>query len=119
MQRRFAITVLRWGLAFVFFYAALSGVTNSEQWAGYIPRFVAGYFPLEGILSVFGIYEVILALWLFFGKKLPWAAMVAFITLSVIVILTVDRLDLTFPSIGLALAALALFDLSRRPKEEK
>lgn len=115
--RTHAITILKWALAFVFFYAAVSGLRHPYDWIGYFPAFLQNQFPPRTLLSVFGVYEFLLAGWLFWGRKLIWSSMLAFLTLAGIVVSTLNQLELTFRDVGLALAALALFELARERKK--
>lgn len=98
--------MLRWGLAFVFFYAALEGLLHRVS--------IASVPPV--VLSAFSAYELLLAGWLFWGEKLAWSSMFAAVTLAAftifILIATQSALNI-FPAIGLAMAALALFELAR------
>ncbi len=120
MKSSSAATILRWGLAFVFFYAALASLLHPEAWEGYLPGFLTGAIPARLLLSIFAIYELILAGWLFFGRKLVWAAGLAALTFVATTFLNLSILDITFRDIGLAMAALALLELSRQKdfKEE-
>jgi len=114
MKPNFAATILRWGLAFVFFYAAIATLLYPESWVNYLPPLLTRVFPSRWLLSGFAIYGLVLAGWLFWGKKVAWAAAFAAITLLAITLVNLNALDITFCDIGLAMAALALFDLSRQ-----
>jgi len=112
-----AITILRWGLAFVFFYAAVASLLNPENWAGYLPLFLRNLLPPNILLTGFSIYQIILAALLFSGRKLRWASILAVITLAGIVIFNLGQLDTAFVDIGLAMSALALVELTRAQKQ--
>ncbi len=116
-----ASTILRWGLAFVFFYAAIASLRHPEVWAAYLPQFMTNVVPAQLLLTGFSIYELVLAVWLFFGRKLVWSSGLAAITLALITLVNLNILDITFRDIGLAMAALALFELAREKnfKEEE
>ena len=114
MKKNFAATILRWGLAFVFFYAAYSSLRDPASWVGFIPAFLVQYFPAIPLLTVFSVYEFALAAWLFLGKRVAEAALLAAITLIGIVLVNFSGFIITFRDIGLALAALALFELARK-----
>ena len=107
-----AVTVLRWGIAFVFFFAAVATMLNPNAWAMYIPSFILSIVPVKVFLVVFGFFQIILAVWLFTGKRLRLSSAIACVTLIVIVIATLDSLDETFRDVGLTLAAFALFTLA-------
>ncbi len=113
MYKNPAITILRWGLAFVFFYAAIASLLNPSEWIGYLPGFLTVFLPPRLVLTVFSIYEIILAALLFMGKKLVWISLLSVITLAAIVVFNLGLLEVTFRDVGLAMAALALYELAR------
>lgn len=105
--------ILRSALAFVFLYASISAFASPADWIGYLPHFLGSYVPLNKLLTVFGIGELVLGLWLISGKWSKWAALFAFLFLSGITLANLAVLLITFRDIGLALAALALFEAER------
>ncbi len=109
----YAMIMLRWGLAFAFFYAAISSLRGPEDWIPYLPSFLVAIFSDHSLLTVFSLYQIILAVWLFWGGRLAWASLTAAITLIVIVFFNLNMMERVFPDVGLALAALALFALAR------
>lgn len=113
MESSGATTILRWGLAFVFFYAAVAALLDPSTWAAYIPGFVGSIMPPSLFLFSFSFYELILAGFLFWGKQLWWSSLFATITLGSIVIFDFQAIDIVFRDIGLAFAALALFQEAR------
>jgi hypothetical protein len=113
MKNNGSVTILRWGLAFVFFYAAIVSVANPERWAMYVPSFISLVVAPQSFLVVFSLYELILAGFLFSGKKLFWSSLLAVITFVGIVIVDFSLVGIIFTDIGLAFAALALFDVAR------
>jgi uncharacterized membrane protein YphA (DoxX/SURF4 family) len=113
MRSNSAAIILRWGLAFVFFYAAVASLRHPETWIGYLPSFLANLPSANIILVGFSVIEIVLAIWLFWGKKLAWSSIIAALMLAGITIVNLQTLDITFRDIGLAMAALALFELSR------
>ncbi|HEX4103958.1 MAG TPA: hypothetical protein VHZ04_00565 [Candidatus Paceibacterota bacterium] len=119
MKSNLAATMLRWGLAFVFFYVAIAALKVPFVWAAYLPGFLA-FIPSKGFIICFSIYSFILAIWLFWGRKVIWSSIVAAITLAVVILVKLSDLDLVFPTIGLFFSALALHNLAREKdfKEE-
>jgi hypothetical protein len=113
MNDHFPKTVLRWGLAFVFFYSAISGMLRPEYWLGYFPDFMLRMMPIKILILGFSILEIILAGWLFWGRKLIWSSGIAVFLLALITIVNLNELDEVFRNVGLAMAALALFDMAR------
>lgn len=116
MKKSAAATILRWGLAFVFFYAGVAALRDPAAWAGFLPAFLSSSSAAHLFLTGFSVYEIILALWLFVGRKLSWSSMLAFITLGVITIFNFSLFSITFRDVGLAMAALALFEMARGGK---
>lgn len=116
-----AATILRWGLAFVFFYAAISALRHPDLWAAYFPQSILQAASSNVILVGFSIYELLLAAWLFIGKKTRWASLFAVITFAAIVLFNLPSMDAVFGDVGLAMAALALYETSREHdfKEEE
>lgn len=99
--------LLRLGLAFGFLYAATSSLMAPENWIGFIP----GWVPApELALKAHAIFEIILALWLLWGKRIQWAAYLSALSMFAILITTgID--EVTFRDVGLMFAASALATL--------
>ena len=108
-----AAIILRWGLAFIFFYAAISSLRSPDNWIGFLPHFVQVAFPGNLSLTVFAALEIILAAWLFSGRKLVWSAGLASLALLLVILANLDAMDLIFRDVGLLFAALALLELAR------
>ena len=111
-----AATILRWGLAFVFFYAAVAALLNPADWVSFLPGPLASAPYADLLLSVFSVYELILAVFLFWGKKVYWSSLLATITLAGIVVANFQATNIVFRDIGLAMSGLALFEMSRQDK---
>ncbi|MEK7212123.1 MAG: hypothetical protein AAB686_00405 [Patescibacteria group bacterium] len=107
--------LLRVGLAFVFIYAAVASLTAPENWIGYIPIFVKNILGTYQFLflKLFSVGEIILALWLLWGRYVKYAAIISFLLLAGMILFNLAVLDVVFRDVGLALTALALFVLSR------
>ncbi len=110
---RTASIILRWGLAFVFFYTAVSSLRHPADWVGFFPHFLRTIFSDHFLLAGFSAVEIILAVWLFMGRKLLWSSGISAILLAGILIFNLDVFDIVFRDVGLLFAALALFELSR------
>ncbi len=108
-----SITILRWGLAFVFFYAAIASLAQTGRWMIYVPSFIAAVIPPQTFLVACSFYELILAGLLFSGKKIFWSSLLAAISFVLVVIFDFRLMGIIFENVGLAFAALALFDASR------
>lgn len=111
--------LLRWGLAFTFFYAAIASLRDGSSWIGFVPDVVETVISKELFLTLMSVGELALAAWLFWGWMLEWSALVSFAMLAGITVFNLGpTFDITFRDVGLALAALALYDLAKRQRTE-
>jgi len=102
--------ILRVGLAFAFLYPAVSALFNPFAWVGYFPPFLLDLVGSNSILLLhtFGITEVIIALWLFFGKKVFYPSVIASLYLLAIVVLNISQMDIVFRDLSILTIAIAL-----------
>ena len=113
MRHHFASVLLRFGLAFVFLYAAVAGFIAPQNWVGYLPGFATAILPANVLLAILGLYEIILGLLLLFKGDVHWPALLAFLTLVGITFVNLSQFDVVFRDVGLAFAALALFFIGK------
>lgn len=120
MTKNIAALLLRWGLAFVFFYAAVASLSSPQEWIGYFPPFLirlaSGILSAKSLLALFSVYQMILAVFLFIGRKLIPVSLLATVSLAGIAVFNLGQLDIVFRDIGLMMAALALFEIARDKK---
>jgi len=119
MKSNAPAVILRWGIAFVFFYAAIDSLISPDTWAMYVPAFVTAIVSEKIFLTVFSLYQLVLAGMLFMGKKLYWVTLLATITLGAIVVVDFFVIDIVFRDVGLAFAALALFEMVKENENNK
>jgi len=100
--------LLRGGLALMFLYAAISGLTNPDSWVGYLPHLITDRVDAHSVMPFFSIYELILATWLLSGIFVRYAALVVAATLAGIVASNMSLFAITFRDMALMFAALAL-----------
>ena len=63
--------LLRIGVAFAFIYPPLAALADPYSWIGYFPRFLLDTAPNDLVLlHAFGIFEIVLAMWILSGKKI-------------------------------------------------
>ncbi len=105
---KLAQVLLRIGLAFVFLYAAISSLMHPDEWVGYLPSFLAKMSDATMLLRFFSIVEILLSVWLLFGKYAHYAALLSALMLGGIVLAQPGDLLITFRDIGLMFMALAL-----------
>ncbi|MBP9757274.1 MAG: hypothetical protein KBD06_01615 [Candidatus Pacebacteria bacterium] len=106
-RESYAELVLRIGLAFAFLYPPINAAFDPNAWIGYFPPFVRGYVDDMIMLHAFGAIEVIIALWMLWGKKLFWPASAAFVMLVAIVVMDYTEFQVVFRD--LSIAAIALY----------
>jgi type II secretory pathway pseudopilin PulG len=105
--------LLRVSIASSLLYAALAAFLEPTSWVGFLPSFIRS-LPIEDIflLNGFGAIEVIIALWIFLGKRIFIPSAAAAVLLLSIVIFNFSQINILFRDFSLALAALALTALS-------
>ena len=108
--------LLRIGLAFAFFYAALASFFDPNSWIGFYPDFLRNLFAETFLLTAFSIFEIVLAIWLLSGRFLFWASLVSAGALTGIVIFNLPQMDIIFRDISLVFASLGLAKLAKEQK---
>lgn len=103
--------ILRLGLAGSFIYPAVAALGDPEAWLGYFPGFL---LSLAGdnayaLLHAFGALEVLIALWIIFGKDIRIPAGIAFALLLAIVALNPIQFPILFRDLSIAAIALYFF----------
>lgn len=111
-QVRTASLLLRIGLAFVFIYAAAEAYFTPDVFLTYVPEFVQNMIPISTFLPLFGLGEIILALWLLSGWQVQYPAILAFLLMVGIVVPNIDAFAVLFRNVAIGFAALALAALS-------
>jgi uncharacterized membrane protein YphA (DoxX/SURF4 family) len=106
--------LLRIGVSFSFIYPPISAFFNPYAWVGYFPPFFSA-LPIEATLRlhVFGVIEVVIALWILFGRKIAVPALFAAAMLAGIVLFNLSQMDVLFRDIPIILMALALIILEK------
>ena len=112
--QKIAIILLRLGLAFVFFYAAIASFISPDSWVGFFPIFIRNILPAQFLLIAFSFYELVLGFWLLSGKWAVISAALAAASLLGIVVFNFGVMDIVFRDIGLFIAASALLFLHRK-----
>lgn len=113
MRIVFATIMLRLGLAFCFAYAAVAGVLAPNAWAAFFPPVVRNLLPTRTLIIIFGIYQIILAVFILFKRNVTWPALIASLTLLLITFLNLQAFETVFRDVGLAMAALSLFAMGK------
>jgi len=101
--------LLRVGVAFAFIYPAVSAYFTPLAWIGFFPGFVLDIAPDETLLlHLFGITEIVLALWILVGRRIFVPSVLAALYLFAIVIFNLASLDILFRDIPIMFMAVAL-----------
>ena len=111
-KQKMALILLRLGLAFGFFYAAVFSFLNPNDWIGFFPLFIRDILPAQFLLTTFSFYELILGFWLVSGKWQFYAGLISAATLLGIIVFNLGVFDIVFRDVGLFFTALALAFLS-------
>ena len=108
-KEKLASLLLSLGLAFSFFYAAISAFINPNAWIGFFPEFLRS----EIILNVFGVGEIVLGLWLLSGWKTFYSSVLSAIVIAGITVFNFGSFDIVFRDVSILLMAIALAVLSK------
>lgn len=100
--------VLRIGLAFAFLYPPINALVDSNAWIGYFPQFTRGIVDDALLLHAFGVVEVVIALWVLWGKYIFYPAAAALLMLVGIVVFNLSEFQVTFRDLSIAAIALYL-----------
>lgn len=109
--KRAALILLRLGIAFTFFYAAIFSFLNPNDWIGFFPLFLRNLIGAP-LLNIFIFYEFVLGFWLLSGRHGFLAGLVSAATILGIIVFNFGAFDIVFRDVGLFFAALALAFLS-------
>ncbi len=99
---------LRIGVAFVFLYAAVAAFVEPYAWIGYLPLFLRYMVRGEILLPMFSIAEIVLALWLLWGRWLFYSAAIASLMLIGIIFFNFGALDIVFRDVAILCSSAAL-----------
>lgn len=111
-SNKYALLLLKIGIAFAFIYPALSAFIDPSAWIGYVPVWIDSFIPREIFLLIFSPIEIVVALGvLFFDRPLP--SIIAGVMLVSIVVFNYNELSTVFRDLSIALTAFALAFLLR------
>ncbi|MBU2103663.1 hypothetical protein KJ848_00150 [Patescibacteria group bacterium] len=102
--------LLRAAIAFSFLYPPFAALSDPYAWLGYMPVALTAFLGTNVLLAlhILGAAEVLLALWILFGKHIRIPSYIAAVFLLLIVLLNMPQFPILFRDVALALAALAL-----------
>lgn len=105
--------LLRAGIATAFLYATIAALLDPFSWVGFLPTWIEAVVPRTAVLSLFSIYEGVLAFWLLSGKRAFQASACASATLFCIIIFNIGSLDILFRDVPILFAALAMMAMTK------
>jgi hypothetical protein len=105
--------ILRLGVAFILLYPPYAALGDPTSWLSYFPPFVLALVHTWGISDItllysFGVFEVVLALWILSGWRIFTPSLVTTALLLAIVAFGYNDFEVLFRDVGLAAAALSL-----------
>lgn len=115
------LLLLKLGVTFAFIYPAIAAYLAPLNWIGYFPPFLLDVFGEENheiLLHLFGISEILIALWILIGKRIFIPSILASLYLLAIVLLNLAQLDVIFRDISILLMAVALALMSYQEKRD-
>lgn len=121
VKAKAAHVALRAGAAFAFIYPAVNAWGDPGSWVGYFPQFVLGAGAAVGLapevlLHLFGAVEIIVGLWLLWGRYLFWPATAATVLLLAIVAFNLPQMQVVFRDLSIAAITFALA-ITHMPKK--
>ena len=111
-KKKWACIFLRVGLAAVFLYAAIASLIDPVAWEGFIPAFIKGIVDVHLFSLTHSIFEIILALWLLWGKKVYYPATIGGLEMLAVMLFNLGIFDVLFRDIAIFFAAAALVILT-------
>ena len=109
---KLATLVLRLGLAFVFLFAAYTSLLHPENYHKFVPSFVAQLISIDQFLLIYGISEILLAIWLVIGKWAFLSGLISALLLLILTVLNLGEINTLFRNVAIITGALALVILS-------
>ena len=108
---------MRVGLAFVFVYATVEIYLAPDNFIKYVPDFVLEMVPLNLFLPVFGVVEIVLAVWLLSGWKGYYPSFLSFLMMAGIVAFNIEYFQILFRNVAIGFGSLALVALELSSNE--
>ncbi|MEK7117810.1 MAG: hypothetical protein AAB861_03500 [Patescibacteria group bacterium] len=107
-REKISYLILRVGLAFSFIYAAVRAYMDPLSWIGWFPPFLQQVLPQDILLLSWGIFEVVIGLWILSGKNIFIPTLLAALSLGGLVFFNSGSMDILFRDVSLALISLGL-----------
>lgn len=107
-NQRLVSLLLKSGIAFVLFYAAVGSFLDPFSWVGFFPQWMRNLVDQDLLLMFFSVYEIVLGIWILWGKWARYAALLSAATFAGIIVANLNAFDLVFRDVTMVFAALAL-----------
>jgi hypothetical protein len=107
---------LRFGLAFVFFYASVEIYLHPQNFIKYVPTCMLNALPLDLFLNSFGVIEVALTFWLLSGWKGEYSSIISVVMIIGIVVCNMEHFQVLFRNVAIGFGGLALLVLEMKKK---
>ena len=111
--RRMGNFLLRGAIAFSFLFPPIAALFAPESWIGFFPNFIRGVVSDTALLSLWGIFEAVIGLWILSGKRIFFPSAAAALLLVLIVLFNIQLIEVVFRDVALALVAAHLAFESR------
>ena len=111
-----ATLVLKLGVGFVFLYVGITGLIHPDLYIGYFPQAILGIIPNNLLSGIYSVFEILLALWLLFGKQTFIVASILSLMLIGIMVINWQLFPILFRNVGIlgATIALAILDYGNK-----
>ena len=113
-QINIARWLLRIGLAFVYGYVSVEMFVDPSSFLKYVPQFMQQIMPLNIFMVSFGIFEILLTLWLLSGKGTEYAGIISAFLMIAIIVPNTAYFSILFRNVAIGFASLALTTLDYR-----
>jgi uncharacterized membrane protein YphA (DoxX/SURF4 family) len=102
----YAPVVLRIGIAFVFIWFGLNGLTHTDTWVRLVPEWALAIAPAATLVKIHGLVELVFGIFLAFGIYARVSATI--LLLSIVHTLTLISGSIFIRDAGLAIALVSL-----------
>lgn len=100
--------IIRLGVVFAFLYAAISGYLYPESWIGYFPGFLRENLSQDLLITGWGLFEIVIALWILSNKKIFIPSVLASLSLAGLIVFNWNLMDVIFRDVTILAATIAL-----------
>ena len=110
--------ILRVGVAFAFLYAGIAGFLDPQAWVGWFPKFMRDIIPELMLLQIWGVYEIVTAIWILSSWKIFIPSSLASLSLLGLILFNLSAMDVIFRDVTILCATITLAIQSYPSKTE-